>query len=108
MSIDKNINEQNAENKPMTVKADLDCLVAIHNQLLMTHPTGEDIVSIANCIITVRQLLATPPEKEDQKEEPPKKEDPKEEESKEEPPEKEEPKEEPPKPADHRPEKKQK
>ena len=93
MSIDKNINEQNAENKPMTVKADLDCLVAIHNQLLMTHPTGEDIVSIANCIITVRQLLATPPEKEDQKEEPP---------------EKDEPKEEPPKPADHRPEKKQK
>lgn len=102
MSIDKNIDEQNAENKPMTVKADLDCLVAIHNQLLMTHPTGEDIVSIANCIITVRQLLATPPEKEDQKEEPLKKEDPKEE-----PPEKEESKEEPPKPADL-PEKKQK
>jgi hypothetical protein len=68
-------------------------LIAIHNQLLMTHPTGEDIISIANCIIITRHLMTMPSKREEPKKESQEKEDPKEE---------------PPKPADHRPEKKQK
>jgi hypothetical protein len=80
----------------------VDELAAIHNQLLMTHPTGDDILSIANCIIITRQLMTMPSKREEPKKEPPEKDDPKEE-----PPEKDYPKEEPPKPADL-PEKKQK
>jgi hypothetical protein len=36
-------------------------LMAIHDQLLMTHQTGENIISVANSIMTLRRLIETSP-----------------------------------------------
>ena len=42
------------------VTVPLDDLLAIHNQLLMTKPSGEMILITANMIATLRQLMNTP------------------------------------------------
>ena len=37
-------------------------LADIHNVLFMMHPTGEDIISIANCVMSLRQIVDNAPE----------------------------------------------
>lgn len=37
-------------------------LADIHNILFMMHPTGEDIISIANCVMSLRQIMNNAPE----------------------------------------------
>ncbi len=44
------------------VTVPLDDLLAIHNQLLMTKPSGEMILATANMIMTLRRLMSTPQE----------------------------------------------
>ena len=37
-------------------------LADIHNVLFMMHPTGEDIISVANCVMSLRQMMDNSPE----------------------------------------------
>ena len=43
------------------VVVNVDDLGAIHNQLILLHPTGDDIVGVANSIMTLRRLIETSP-----------------------------------------------
>ena len=36
-------------------------LMAIHNQLFTTSQTGENMITVANCIMTLRRLIETSP-----------------------------------------------
>ena len=44
-------------------------LADIHNILFMLHPTGEDTIGVANCLMSLRQIMDNSPEyKEPEKE----------------------------------------
>ena len=43
-------------------------LAALHNQLCVLHPTGDDIIGVANCIVKTRQIVDNSPEYEAPKE----------------------------------------
>jgi len=37
-------------------------IAAVHNTLMQMHPSGEDIIGVANSVMTLRRVIETSPE----------------------------------------------
>ena len=50
-------------NEQKTISVDAQLLANIHNALINTHPTGQDIITIASVCMDIRRLLEDGTEK---------------------------------------------
>jgi hypothetical protein len=47
--------------EPIKVTVSIDDLTAIHNELCSTFQTGDNMIRVSNCIMTLRRLIETSP-----------------------------------------------